>query len=147
MAGETDLKTLLRTIRPRLHPGMFVFCSVPEARYGDYAELNPVGAFVEGEGLTLVVAREQAEATGFSCSGRYRMITLQVHSSLEAVGLTAAVAGRLTEHGISTNVVAAYYHDHVLVPAERAEEAVAVLRALAAEAAENRPPAGLGKAS
>jgi hypothetical protein len=55
-----------------------------------------------------------------------------VHSSLEAVGLTAAVAGALTAAGISANVVAAFHHDHVFVPADRAEAAMAQLDLLRA---------------
>jgi hypothetical protein len=64
------------------------------------------------------------------------MITLRVHSSLAAVGLTAAVAAALSDHGISANVVAAYCHDHIFVPADRAEEALAALRSLQASGAD-----------
>lgn len=130
MSGITDLPTLLASLRPALGGGEFVFVTRPGASYGDGAELAPVAAFTEAEGLTLVVPRDRAEARGEPYDGVFRRITLRVHSSLAAVGLTAAVAGALTEHGISANVIAAFHHDHVFVPAERAEDALDVLTAL-----------------
>ena len=134
MSGITDLPVLVSSMRPTLGTGEFVFVSRPGASYGDGAELSPVAAFAEDEGLTLVVPRVHADVCGEAYDGVFRMVTLRVHSSLAAVGLTAAVAAALTEHGISANVVAAYYHDHVFVPAERADEAVHVLSALARSA-------------
>ena len=71
-----------------------------------------------------------------------RCITLTVHSSLEAVGLTAAIATELAGLGISANVVAAYYHDHVFVPCAQAEQAVAGLAALGSRA--SKPPEQAG---
>ncbi len=121
-------------MRPTLGAGEFVFVSRPGASYGAGEELSPVAAVAEDEGLTLVVPRVHADAFAEPYDGVFRMITLRVHSSLAAVGLTAAVAAALTEHGISANVVAAYYHDHVFVPADRADEAVHVLSALARSA-------------
>jgi hypothetical protein len=82
--------------------------------------------------LTLIVPLEAARQAGLPTEPAMRMITLDVHSSLEAVGLTAAFATALGSKGISANVVAAYYHDHIFVPAADAERAVAVLRALSA---------------
>ena len=58
------------------------------------------------------------------------MITLNVHSALDAVGFLAAVATALSERGIGVNPVAGYYHDHLFIPADRAEEAMAVLEGL-----------------
>lgn len=80
--------------------------------------------------MTLIVPQHEADAADLSYEGVYRAITLTVHSSLSAVGLTAAVASTLADHGISANVVAAYYHDHVFVPADGAEAAVSALKAL-----------------
>jgi hypothetical protein len=133
MAGETNLETLIATLQPHLHEGAFVFCTVPNGAYGDHAHLAPIAAVVEAEGLTLVLERARAEEAGLPYQGVFGWITLEVHSSLEAVGLTAAVASRLAGLGISANVVAGYYHDHVLVPLDRAEEAAAALRAMARE--------------
>jgi hypothetical protein len=107
-----------------------VFVTQPGKRVADAADLNPIAAFEEQEGLTLVLRREQADAIGVHYQGIFRMITLQVHSSLEAVGLTAAVAEALSEQGISANVMAAYFHDHVFVPSDRARDAIAILEGL-----------------
>lgn len=134
MSGITDLQALLAAMDPVLREGAFAFVTLPDGRYGDGADLGPVAACAEPEGLTLVVPRARAEAAGLAYDGAYRMITLRVHSSLAAVGLTAAVAEALTQRGISANIVAAYYHDHVLVPADRADEALSALRALSASA-------------
>jgi hypothetical protein len=134
-SGKRNLDELIASLAPTLHDGEFAFVTFPEATYGAHADLSPVAAFAEAEGLTLVVPRQRAERAGLSFDGVFRMITLNVHSSLAAVGLTAAVAGRLAKRGISANVVAAFYHDHVFVPAPRAEEALRALeeRGLGAE--------------
>lgn len=125
--GERDLGRLLAELRPRLDERAFVFCSLPAAGLADVVALAPVAVVAEDEGLTVVVEAGRAEDAGLSFTGRFARITLQVHSSLEAVGLTAAVAGRLAERGISANVVAGLFHDHLFVPWERREEAVEVL--------------------
>ena len=130
MPGEHSLTALLAGMQPELQAGEFVFCHRPAASLADHVALNPLGVFVEDEGLTLILPRAVAEGTGLDFNGVFRQITLRVHSSLQAVGLTAAVAGRLTECGISANVVAACFHDHIFVPAERADEALQVLTAL-----------------
>lgn len=130
MTGVSDLGILLASLAPRLTEGEFVFCSFADAVYGDHADLQPVAAVSEPEGLTLIVPKSIAEARSLASSAAYRMITLGVHSSLEAVGLTAAVATQLTAHGISANMVAAFHHDHIFVPREHAERAIAALDAL-----------------
>lgn len=144
MSGITDLRTLLASMQPALADGEFVFCTLPGARYGAGAEHAPVASFAEEEGLTLVLPRERADAAGLPYAGAFRMLTLRVHSSLEAVGLTAAVAACLTERGISANVVAAFFHDHVFVPAERAAEALDALWSLSHAAAGSSQEAGGG---
>lgn len=131
MSGETDIARMLASLSPRLMDGEFVFCSFDGADYGDYSNLAPVAAIREPEGLTLVVPRSKADAQAIGYSSVFRMISLSVHSSLDAVGLTAAFSRKLTEHGISSNVIAGYYHDHVFVPRDRAAEAVAALEELA----------------
>ena len=130
MPAETDLKVLLSSLSPQLMAEEFVFCTLPDARYGDFAHLSPLAAFQELEGLTLILTRQRAQDSGFAYAGVFRCLTLTVHSSLDAVGLTAAVAGALADQGISANVMAAWYHDHIFVPAERAEDAMAVLATL-----------------
>ncbi|MEZ9707545.1 ACT domain-containing protein [Vibrio breoganii] len=126
MSGIKELDQLLKSMKPHLVDGEFVFCTV-QGKLSDYIELNPVGTFVESEGLTLVLERSVAEEHQLSFDGHFCMITLTVHSSLEAVGLTAAVSTKLAEKGISANVIAAYYHDHIFVQAAKAELALQAL--------------------
>ena len=134
MRGARELSGLLSVLEPELSADEMVFCT-----FGDFAiierlYLQPVAMFREAEGLTLIIPKAVAEQHAIPFQVTFRAITLNVHSSLEAVGLTAAVAGRLALHGISANVVAAYYHDHIFVPTADAERAVEVLRDLQAEA-------------
>ncbi|WP_053982034.1 ACT domain-containing protein [Marinagarivorans algicola] len=129
MVGVTALNELLSSMSPELMQGEFVFCTTsgsPEK----YLPLKPVAFFVEQEGLTLILPKDKAVAAGLPFDGVFRQITLMVHSSLEAVGLTAAVSTKLTEKGISANVVAAYFHDHIFVPANKADAALLALREL-----------------
>lgn len=131
MTGETNLTTLLASMKPRLLDGEYVFVTIAGARYGDLAELEPLASYQESEGLTLVLTRDAADGADLQYEGAFRGITLSVHSSLEAVGLTAAVSTRLTERGISANVIAAYYHDHIFVQADKAQPALDALREFA----------------
>lgn len=129
MPGETDLKTLLRSMRPILHQEEYVFCRI-NTQETNYLYLNPIGTFREGEGLSLIIEREVADRAGIPYEAVFSLITLSVHSSLEAVGFLAAIATKLAEQGISVNPVSAYYHDHLFVPVSRAEEAMELLQAL-----------------
>lgn len=139
MAGEVDLDRLVATMSPQLRPFLYVFCTVANARYGDFTEANPIATFQEAEGLTLVLEQVQADLLGLAYEGTFRCITLLVHSSLEAVGLTAVISATLTHHHISANVIAGYYHDHVFVPSDRAEEAMAALSRLSDQNVRNVP--------
>ncbi|KOF21376.1 hypothetical protein AC244_08545 [Ensifer adhaerens] len=130
MAGETDLTKLLATMAPVLFPQTYVYCTVPHDEAQRYAPLEPLATYREDEGLTLILERSAADAANLSYGPLLRRITLNVYSALEAVGLTAAVATVLTREGISANVVAAYYHDHIFVPEADAERALKALRAL-----------------
>lgn len=127
MNGETDLNTLLANMAPHMQDSDYVFCSIPTAQYGDYADAFPLASYREPEGLTLVLEIHRANKHRLSYDAIFKCITLTVHSSLQAVGLTAAVAKKLTENGISANVISAYYHDHIFVPSDRAEDAMAAL--------------------
>lgn len=134
MAGETKLKRLLSAMSPRLRDEEFVFCSVANASYGDFSEVAPVASFLEPEGLTLVVEKNNADRHRLTYQTVFRCISLDVHSSLEAVGLTAAISSALAVKNISANVIAAYYHDHVFVPAGAADAALRELQLLAQKA-------------
>ena len=128
---ETDLARLIAAMRPALVPGRFVFATLPEGTPPP-AGVAPVMLFREAEGTTLVLPAEEAERAGLAGIFPCRQITLTVHSALDAVGFLAAVTATLAAAGISTNAVAAYHHDHLFVPEARAEEAVALLEAMAA---------------
>lgn len=132
MAGETDLQLLLAGMRPELSETMYGFRCLPSA------EDIPAGAavlstFLEDEGLSIVAPVEHL--TTEEGAGTWAKISLKVHSSLWAVGLTARVASALAEHGISANVIAAYHHDHIFVPWEQRLQALQVLREVAQQAA------------
>jgi hypothetical protein len=127
MAGERDLGALLRDMKPELRPGVFVFCAIA-ADESIPAALNPLLTFREQEGMTLVILREEAEAAGLRYAFASRLITLTVHSALDAVGFLAAITARLAEAGISVNAVSAFHHDHLFVPVDRADEAIALLQ-------------------
>ena len=127
MSAETNLATLIRNLEPRTLPATYVFCSVEGANYGALSHTSPLASFAEPEGLTLVLTRENADEESLAYEGTFRCISLQVHSSLEAVGLTAAVTGELAAHDISANVIAGYHHDHLFVPSRQAESALRLL--------------------
>lgn len=130
MPGETDLTRLLASLDPVVRPGTFVVVTRPHGEA--VPELDAHASIREDEGTTHVLLAEDAAARGWPAEGPFAWITLQVHSSFAAVGMTAAVARALADHGISANVLAAFHHDHLLVPADRADDAVNALRALAA---------------
>ncbi|MCP4334597.1 MAG: ACT domain-containing protein [Gammaproteobacteria bacterium] len=130
MTGEKNLDKLLQTMSPALLDGEYVFCCFKDSRYGDHSQLEPIAAYAEREGLTLVINKSKADEYGISYESVFRCITLNVHSSLEAVGLTAAFSTKLSAHGISANVIAGYYHDHIFVQAELAGKAIAAINEL-----------------
>jgi len=128
MKGETNLKQLIKNMSPELNNGEYVFVSVSDASKFDRNDL--LCEFKEREGTTLVLQREKADALGLNYHFFASWITLNVHSALEAVGLTAAVSKALTEHNISCNIIAGFYHDHIFVAKKDAIKAVEVLNAL-----------------
>lgn len=128
MPGEVDLQQLLQDMNPKLNEGEFVFC-VPDSPQSASA-LNPLSMFQEEEGITVIIPKQQADAVGLPYSVVCAWITLTVHSSLEAVGLTAAVSKALTQANISCNVVAAYYHDHIFIPVHDSQRAINILKNL-----------------
>lgn len=120
---------LLKTMSPRLNEGDYVFCTIISQK-----DINPekiIGLFKENEGWTVIIDKQFADGLGLSYSYIASWITLTIHSSLEAVGLTAAFSNALANEGISCNVVAAYYHDHIFVAKSDAEKAMKILERLA----------------
>ncbi len=130
MNAETDLDTLIRNLEPRTLSATYVFCSLEDANYGALSHTSPLASFAEPEGLTLVLTRESADEESLAYEGTFRCISLQVQSSLEAVGLTAAVTGELAAHDISANVIAGYHHDHIFVPSRHGDLALNLMKAM-----------------
>ena len=131
MAGEKSLEKLLKNISPELIDGEFVFCTFQGSKYGDHLDLDPIASISEPEGLTLVIPKAIADNRRIDYESVFKGITLRVHSSLDAVGLTTAFSRKLTGHGLSANVIAGYYHDHIFVQSEYAEKAIDALKELA----------------
>ncbi len=130
MAGIVSLDQLLANLKPELSTIDYVFTTSSKMTLEAASQLKPIATFLEEEGLTLVLDKQTADNAMLSYDGAYNKISLKVHSSLEAVGLTAVISKKLSEENISANVIAAYYHDHVFVPKNKAEEALAALETL-----------------
>ena len=133
MTGEKDLQRLIRSMSPVLDPKPYVFCTIPGAGYGDYEHCKPIATMQEKEGMTLILEQGSAEKEGLFYDGVFLCMTLHVHSSLHAVGLTAAVSTALAQEHISANVIAGYFHDHIFVPKEQASEALRILKTMSAQ--------------
>ena len=127
MSGIVELEELLKMMSPEVQDGEYIFCTFAGDNL-DYKHLNPLAVFKESEGLTLIISVEAAIQAKIAFEGTFKQITLTVHSSLDAVGLTAAVANKLASYGISANIIAAYYHDHIFVQTEKAEQALLALK-------------------
>jgi hypothetical protein len=128
MPGETNLTTLLKNMTPTLNEGDYVFCTV-----SNLVNINPndiIGSFKEAEGCTIILNKELADKLNFNYSYVAAWITLTVHSSLEAVGLTAVFSAALAKEAISCNVIAGYYHDHIFVAKGDSDKAMQALENL-----------------
>ena len=128
MSAASDLGQLLREMQPELQAGTYLFCSLAGDRVPE--GVAALATFREAEGLTLVVAADEAERHGIAGTFEAAWITLTVHSDLAAVGFLAAVATALAEEGIPCNAIAAFHHDHLFVPVAMADRAMAVLEIL-----------------
>jgi len=125
MSGEKNLQQLLKSMKPKHNPGEYVFCKIESL---EKLNLNEIEMFFkEEEAMTLILKKEIAESLHLEYSVVMSWITLTVHSSLEAVGLTAAFSKAFSENGISCNVVAAFYHDHIFVNKKDVEKAMKIL--------------------
>ncbi len=127
MSGEKDLTKLIASMTPVLAGESYIFGTLDSCDYQQLSLIKPLCTFQEKEGLTVIVSQNKAEEHNIEYTGIFKCITLNVHSSLEAVGLTAAVASKLAQSNISANVVAAYYHDHIFVGESDAENALHAL--------------------
>lgn len=125
MSGETNLEALLGSMKPHLVEGLFVFVTGPEG--GLPAGAEPQMVFREAEGTTWILEQSEALAHGLEFEFPCRMISLEVHSSLEAVGFLARITAALAARGMGVNPVSGFYHDHLFVPEARATEAMEIL--------------------
>lgn len=130
MARVKDRRAMIAGMSPELREGRYVFASLPAGQPNTELMSASLGTFAEAEGLSLILPEDTARAAGFDVDVVMRQITLSVFSDLEGVGLTAAVSTALADANIPANVVAAFHHDHVFVPADLAEAAMAALRDL-----------------
>ena len=127
MNGEKNLDVLLKAMKPKLNVGEFVFCKTNNLEQLNLSQV--IMTFNEEEGTTVIARKEVADKLHLEYTFVASWITLTVHSSLQAVGLTAAFSKTLSEKGISCNVVAAFYHDHIFVDKKDTKKAMEALHA------------------
>lgn len=127
MAGEKNIDNLLRGLSPVLNEGEYVFCTIPEHKM---IQVSTIATMKEQEGMSMVINRIDADKLGLEYESVFSWITLQIHSSLDAVGLTAVCSKALAERGIPCNMVAGFYHDHLFVPKGQAQVAMETLKAV-----------------
>ena len=123
--GETALEKLISNMEPVLNGGDYVFSTVLDIE--SIPRKITVCEIKEKEGVTVILSKKDAEILGLSFEYIASWITLNIHSSLEAVGLTAAFSTELGKNNISCNVIAGYYHDHIFVDKKDKEKAMNVL--------------------
>jgi hypothetical protein len=128
MTNEKDLNQLIKSMTPTLNEGEYVFVTVDDITTID--RQDTLGEFKEKEGTTIILRQEKADELQLKYGFIASWITLMVHSSLDAVGFTAVFSRALTNHGISCNVIAGFYHDHIFVNQNDADKAMEVLEAL-----------------
>lgn len=128
-AGEISLSKLISTLTPILDAAVFVFVTLPRSDLPH--DVVPRMLFREAEGVTLILEKSEAQTHKLPYTFPCRMITCDVHSSLEAVGFLAAITAELSKAGMGVNPVSGYFHDHLFVPEGREDEAMALLRRLA----------------
>ena len=133
---KIDMKTiknineLIKKLSPKLNKGEYVFCSVNNLKKFNSKKI--IGTFKEQKGLSIIIEKKEAIHLGLSYSFIVAWITLNVHSSLESVGLTAAFSNALGNNGISCNVISGYYHDHIFVNINEKDKAMNILQNLSA---------------
>lgn len=126
MSGESNLDRLLQNMSPQEQDGSFVFITSADG-FSDQEQRDAVMVFKEAEGITLIIKDELAKTLNKQ-TPLWAMITLTVHSDLNAVGFLATITRKLADAGISVNPVSAFYHDHLFVPREKQEQAMEILQ-------------------
>jgi len=125
--GETNLEYLLRNMQPVLEAEELVFCSLPSNQAEEFLSLCQ-GFYVEREGTTIILGKHLADMNKLSYDPTFKRISLQVYSSLEAVGFLSRITEVLAAQGISVNVVSAYYHDYLYIKSDQADVAYNLLK-------------------
>ncbi|MBE8727937.1 ACT domain-containing protein [Flavobacterium hungaricum] len=125
MSGEKNLEKILKNLNPVLNDGRYVYCCVKSTENIPFAAI--LFLFKETEGITVILKKEDADQLNLEYSYIAAWITFNVHSSLEAVGMTAAFSAILGQENISCNVVAGYYHDHIFIDQKDAQKAMKAL--------------------
>jgi hypothetical protein len=128
MSGEKNQIRLQQMMAPDLRPETYVYCTFPDQQLP--IELDPICTFREAEGLTAIVEQSQAVRANVKHIFEAKLITLTVHSSLEAIGFLALISTHLAKAGIPCNAVAAFHHDHLFIPVDRADDAFSLLESL-----------------
>lgn len=128
LQGETDLTKLIQSMNPILNEGEFVFCTLIDWKH--IPREITICEFKEKEGLTIVLKKQDADQFKLPYHYIASWITLKIHSSLEAYGLTAAFSTELAKHEISCNVIAGYFHDHIFVDKKNGKRAIKILKAM-----------------
>jgi len=129
MSGIIALESLIKEMSPCLHKEEYVYTSMNKG-YDEIAKYHPLAVIHEDEGMTIVIERTSADMHQVKYNGVFRCITLNVFSSLSAIGFTAMISKELAKNQISANVLAGYYHDHLLINEDRADDAIKILLAL-----------------
>lgn len=127
MTGQNNLDLLLKDMRPALHDGSYVFLTSPDG-FSPAVQKDAIMIFRETEGITAIVREITAKTLQKDLQPQWAMITLTIHSDLNAIGFLAAITAKLAQAGISVNPVSAYYHDHLFVPWEKREKAMKILQ-------------------
>ncbi len=127
MASPIDLRELLKIMKPKLQLGEWVFCVVSEVKFR-HMNIKALCTFKEKEGISAILDRPSADANSIQYSSMWRMISLSLHSNLEGIGMLAAISTRFAKEGIPLNIVSAYHHDHLFVPAKSVDRALAILK-------------------
>ena len=130
MTEISNLIELLKGMKPELADGEFVFCTISEIQLAQF-KINPLLTFKEKEGITIIIEKKTADKNSLPYRNSWSWIVLTVHSDLLAVGFLARITNELAKAGISVNAVSAYYHDHLFVPTQKANEAMKLLEKLA----------------
>lgn len=133
MSGEKNLAVLIKEMKPHLNTGEYVFVSVSPNEAATISNKDIIGLFKEAEGITLILERSVADKLNLSYDFIASWITLKIHSSLDAVGLTAAFSDALAKHNISCNVIAGFYHDHIFVAKSDEAKTINTLNKLSAQ--------------